>query len=370
MARRPTAKTRHVNAAFGSRTDVGCTRDHNEDSLVVAPPLYAVADGMGGHAAGEVASEISVQVLEQLAPHTPDTEALNKAVVAANRAVIDAAQEKGRLGMGTTLTAAILEGEQLAIAQVGDSRAYLLHQGNLQQLTRDHSLMAEMIEAGELTPEEARVHPRRSVITRALGSDPDMLPDLYELNVSAGDRLLVCSDGLTSMLEDREIERILQRHRDPQRCANTLVNEAISAGGLDNVTVIVVDVEGNAPREERKARNKSRIGAVALAIALFAIIAGVFFGVYQYSQSQYYLVAEDGVVSVYRGVPGTIMGFSLSSLDHTTDVQVDQLQPGTASRLTDSYIPAGSKEDAERIVAEYQSEIAQSQEESQEKSGE
>ena len=176
-AERPYKSTPHTRkgalTTFGSRTDIGCLRDHNEDSLVVTPPLFAVADGMGGHAAGEVASEIAVQRAGRARPrtsrrrgarHAPSTEA--------NRAVIRAAHEgRGREGMGTTMTAAMLEGERLVIAQVGDSRAYLLHQGKLQQLTRDHSLMADMIEAGQLTPEEARTHPQRSVITRALGSD-------------------------------------------------------------------------------------------------------------------------------------------------------------------------------------------------------
>ena len=162
-----------VDGAFGSCTDVGCVRPQNEDSLVVAPPLFAVADGMGGHAAGEVASEIAVQVLADRAPQHADAVALGNAVVAANHTIIRAAREgRGKEGMGTTCTAALLEGERLVIAQVGDSRAYLLHQGRLQQITRDHSLMADLIEAGELTAEEARVHPKRSVITRALGKRP------------------------------------------------------------------------------------------------------------------------------------------------------------------------------------------------------
>ena len=148
--------------------------------------------------------------------------------------------------MGTTCTAAMLEGERLVIAQVGDSRAYLLHQGKLQQLTRDHSLMADMIEAGQLTPEEARTHPQRSVITRALGSDPHLQPDLYEINVETGDRLLLCSDGLSTMVQDEDIESLMARTRDPQRCASQLVNAAIAAGGHDNVTVIVADVTGYA----------------------------------------------------------------------------------------------------------------------------
>ena len=158
------AASRRSSSFFGSRTDVGCIRDHNEDSLVVTPPLFAVADGMGGHAAGEVASEIAIQILAEQAPKHPNAEALGRAVEAANQEVIAAAaQGRGRAGMGTTLTAAMLENERLVIAQVGDSRAYLLHNGKLQQLTRDHSLMADMIDAGQLTPEEARVHPNRSM---------------------------------------------------------------------------------------------------------------------------------------------------------------------------------------------------------------
>ena len=364
MAERPSMRSTRIHSVFGSRTDVGCVRDHNEDTLVVAPPLYVVADGMGGHAAGEVASEIAVRTLEELAPRTADTEALCKAVVTANLSVIDAAKENGRQGMGTTLTAVVLEGERMAIAQVGDSRVYLLHHGNLQQITRDHSLMAEMIEAGELTEEEARIHPQRSVITRALGSDPDMIPDLYELNVAAGDRLLLCSDGLTTMLEDSEVEHIMLHHRDPQRCANTLINEAISAGGLDNVTAIVVDVEGNAAREERKVRYKSRAWAVVLVVALFATIVGVFAGAYHYTQSTAYLVAEDGVVCVYRGVPGSMLGMNLSHLEYKTNIDVDNLQPGVSKRLKEGTIRVDSMEAADELVHEYEQEIANAQEKS------
>ena len=150
--------------AYGSRTDVGLVRNHNEDSLIAAPPLFAVADGMGGHAAGEIASEVAIQTLLQHAPDSPNGDNLARAVVAANRAVIRAAREgMGREGMGTTMTAAMLEGRRLVVAQVGDSRAYLLHQGMLQRITRDHSLMADYIESGQITEEEAKTHPQRSV---------------------------------------------------------------------------------------------------------------------------------------------------------------------------------------------------------------
>ena len=344
--------------SFGSRTDIGCLRDHNEDSLVVAPPLFAVADGMGGHAAGEVASEIAVRVLSELAPEHPDGEALGRAIEEANRAVIQAAREgRGRQGMGTTMTAAMLEGERLVIAQVGDSRAYLLHQGKLQQLTRDHSLMADMIEAGQLTPEEARTHPQRSVITRALGSDAHLHPDIYEINVETGDRLLICSDGLSGMIFDDQIENTLRRVQDPQRCASQLVNEAIAAGGHDNVTVIVADVTGYAEVRRKKLARKTKL-SIALVLVLFAaIIAGAAWGTQTYLNTAAYLANDNGKVAVYRGVPGSVLGLSFSHLERTTDVTVADLQPGVANRLNEG-IRVDDMEAADALVKEYEDEIA------------
>ena len=344
--------------SFGSRTDIGCLRDHNEDSLVVTPPLFAVADGMGGHAAGEVASEIAVRVLSELAPEHPDVEALGRAIEEANRAVIQAAREgRGRQGMGTTMTAAMLEGERLVIAQVGDSRAYLLHQGKLQQLTRDHSLMADMIEAGQLTPEEARTHPQRSVITRALGSDAHLHPDIYEINVETGDRLLICSDGLSGMIFDDQIESTLRRVQDPQRCASQLVNEAIAAGGHDNVTVIVADVTGYAEVRRKKLARKTKL-SIALVLVLFAaIVAGAAWGTQTYLNTAAYLANDNGKVAVYRGVPGSVQGLSFSHLERTTDVTVADLQPGVANRLNEG-IRVDDMEAADALVKEYEDEIA------------
>ena len=355
-----TARTRKgALTSFGSRTDIGCLRDHNEDSLVVAPPLFAIADGMGGHAAGEVASEIAVRVLSELAPEHPDGAALGHAVEEANRAVIQAAHEgRGRQGMGTTMTAAMLEGERLVIAQVGDSRAYLLHQGKLQQLTRDHSLMADMIEAGQLTPEEARTHPQRSVITRALGSDTHLHPDIYEINVETGDRLLICSDGLSGMVFDNEIENTLRRVQDPQRCASQLVNEAIAAGGHDNVTVIVADVTGYAEVRRKKLARKTKL-SIALVLVLFAaIIAGAAWGTQTYMNTTAYLANDNGKVAIYRGVPGTVLGLSFSQLERTTSVSVDDLQPGVASRLNEG-IRVDDMEAAEALVKEYEDDLAE-----------
>lgn len=344
--------------SFGSRTDIGCLRDHNEDSLVVTPPLFAVADGMGGHAAGEVASEIAVRVLSELAPEHPDGEALGRAIEEANRAVIQAAREgRGRQGMGTTMTAAMLEGERLVIAQVGDSRAYLLHQGKLQQLTRDHSLMADMIEAGQLTPEEARTHPQRSVITRALGSDAHLHPDIYEINVETGDRLLICSDGLSGMIFDDQIENTLRRVQDPQRCASQLVNEAIAAGGHDNVTVIVADVTGYAEVRRKKLARKTKL-SIALVLVLFAaIVTGAAWGTQTYLNTAAYLANDNGKVAVYRGVPGSVLGLSFSHLERTTDVTVADLQPGVANRLNEG-IRVDDMEAADALVKEYEDEIA------------
>lgn len=353
---------RKVQTPFGSRTDVGCVREHNEDSLVVAPPLYVVCDGMGGHAAGEVASEIAVDVVAQRAPRTADAAALGQAVEEANLAIIKAAREGvGRAGMGCTCTAAILDKERLVIAQVGDSRAYLLHQGRMQQLTRDHSLVTDLIEAGQITPAEARVHPQRSVITRALGSDPRTEPDLFELNVETGDRLLLCSDGLCTMLEDDRIEDILNSAADPQRCAAQLVNEANSLGGYDNTTVIVVDVTGLAEQRTRKITRRTRATAIMLIALLAAILVGAGFGLNYLVDNSAYLADDNGKVAVYRGVPGDLFGLTFSTLDRVTDIAVGDLQPGTANRLREEGIRVDGIDEANNLIKLYEAEITDKQ---------
>ncbi len=350
----------HKTASFGSRTDVGCLRDHNEDALSVAPPLYVVCDGMGGHAAGEVASDIAVNVITRRAPRTPDAAALGQAVEEANLAIIQAASEgHGREGMGTTCTAAILENERLVIAQVGDSRAYLAHNGVLQQITRDHSLMADYIEAGQITPEEARVHPQRSVITRALGSDPYMQPDLFEINVETGDRLLLCSDGLSSMLHDDEIARYLTTIENPQECANVLVDAACAAGGLDNVTVIVVDVTGFAEKHRRKMARKTKVTAALIVTMLALILGAAVFAFAYWTTHSAYLVEQDGKVAIYEGVPGDVGGMEFSTLYEVTDVPVDELQSSVANRLRDNGIRVDGIEEAKKLVESYRAEIAE-----------
>lgn len=351
--------------SFGSRTDIGYVRDHNEDSLIIIPPLFAVADGMGGHEAGEIASEITVNTLAELAPSHLDAEGLTAAVEAANYNVMKAPRQGiGRDGMGTTLTAAMLEGERLLIAQVGDSRAYLLHKGHLQQITRDHSLMADLIEAGQITPEEARVHPNRSVITRAIGSDIHMRPDIYELNVDAGDRILLCSDGLSSMISNNAIESIMRRQSDAQHCADELVTAALENGGADNVTVVVADVPGFSEVREKKRAHKSRVFYIGLAIAFVAVIFAAGFGGYAFISNSAYLIEENGKVSVYRGTPDDFMGIKLSTLDHTTNVDVDKLQPGVANRIKEG-MSVSSIDEANSLIAGYEEEIARGEAEAQ-----
>ena len=348
--------------SFGSRTDIGYVREHNEDNLLVAPPLYVVCDGMGGHEGGEVASEIAVDTISRCAPAELNAEALGQAVEEANLAVIQGARDGiGKEGMGTTCTAAMLEGERLVIAQVGDSRAYLLHNGVLQQITRDHSVVADLVESGEISPTQARTHQWRSYITRALGLDPYMRADLYEINVALGDRLLLCSDGLYSMVPDEGISEILQTVPNPQDATDTLVDEALAAGGNDNITAIVVDVTGYSPQKTRKIVRRGKMTAI-LIIALMVLIIGAGAAAFGFwISNSAYLGEQDGKVAIYRGVPGEFLGMSFSKLEEVTDIEVSQLQsamPGPASRIQEDGVACDSLDAAKSLVSEYKREIA------------
>lgn len=235
--------------AWAAATHQGLVRDHNEDALWPRPPdgqagrgeaaddfLTAVADGMGGHVAGEVASKVAID-----AAVATDGDAVAR-VLAANAAVLDTARDRPQLsGMGTTLTLAIFSGDTVEIGHIGDSRAYRYRDGTLEQLTRDHSLVAEMVASGELRPEEATVHPFRSVITRALGLESSVAVDLVQRDALPGDRFLLCSDGLTTMLQSTQIAALLTE-RDGPAAAAALVEAANRAGGFDNTSVVVVDV--------------------------------------------------------------------------------------------------------------------------------
>ncbi len=225
----------------GAATDTGRVRDGNEDSYLVDRrlALFAVADGMGGHRAGEVASATALEGLRNAVEAGTE---IGDAVGRANSAVWDKAAADTQLaGMGTTLTAAWSDGTTLTVAHVGDSRAYLLRGETLQRVTVDHSLVEELIRDGRLTEEQAAVHPQRSIITRALGIDSSVAVDVYSLVLQANDRVMICSDGLTSMVRAAGITEILRRESDPTAAANALVDAANEAGGEDNITVVILD---------------------------------------------------------------------------------------------------------------------------------
>ncbi len=341
-----TARTKQNWAAL---SDIGRVRTHNEDSVLAQPPLFVVADGLGGHEAGEVASAIAVETLRDHAPRRADSNALARAIRAANSAVIRAAKEGiGRSGMGTTMTAALVDGGHIVLAHVGDSRAYLLRGSVLEPLTQDHSMVADMIRRGQLSEAEARTHPNRSVITRALGTDSNMVADTYEVHASAGDRMLLCSDGLSGMLQDDRIAEILGAYTDPATVARALIDAANEAGGQDNISVIVVDIQETSTttsgEREGDRRLRSVVSVIAWILALLIIVAGIAYGTYRYAQGRAFLVAEKGVVTVYRGVPGTIAGISLSWPSTITTTPVEALPPAAQRRLAEGEPFAGLDE--------------------------
>jgi protein phosphatase len=336
---------------------VGRVREHNEDSLLVAPPLYVIADGMGGHAAGEVASEIAIHVFEEAAITAADPEALKQAVLDSNRAIIHGAHEGlGKQGMGTTLTAAVIENDRLLLAQVGDSRAYLLEGQRLHQVTRDHSLVAELLSRGQITPEEARVHPNRSVITRALGSDPHVQPDLYELRVHEGDRLLLCSDGLSGMLRATTIQQILTENPDPQQAADALVEAANVAGGHDNITVIVVNVNKVNPLAKVQHKRRFIWGVAVFFLVLTLLVAGTAGGIYAYARNAAFLINENGYVTLYRGLPGEVLGLELKWRIEQTTVPVNSLNPTTVESLEQG-IQTESLDEAWELIEQYKKQL-------------
>jgi protein phosphatase len=239
----------------GVRSDVGRVREGNEDSYLVREPLFVVADGMGGHTAGDVASQTAIETIQSAdSGSLSDEGSLERVIKEANSAIWSRSQAEPSLrGMGTTCTLILVDGTELHIGHVGDSRAYLLRNGELSQLTEDHTLVGRMVKEGRLSPEEADHHPQRSIITRALGVDPEVQVDLSTVGVEQGDRVLICSDGLTSMLEADAIGAVLEEETDPQRAVDRLVDLANEAGGEDNITVVVVaftDAEG-APETAR-----------------------------------------------------------------------------------------------------------------------
>ncbi len=363
-------------AAYG-RSDIGQRRSSNEDALLLRETVFAVADGMGGHLAGEVASAAALEPIEALdgqvfASASAAASALTDAVIAANTHVMALAAENPQFrGMGTTLTAVLVEGVRIHVAHVGDSRAYLLRNDTLSRLTIDHTLVQQLIDDGEITEEEAAAHPQRSVITRAIGISPAVDVDTLSFTLAPDDTVLLCSDGLTGVVDDDTIVATLKKAPSPAQAIDTLIATANQNGGPDNVTVLVLTYEdettSSAPptvplpipirsRQDRPdsdfAKDLGRVGMLgrsegtftptgdtdrnmrsiftrAAAIVLgIALLLGVIIGGGQFLLSRsVYVGVDDGEVVIYRGVNTSIAGVSLSRVHERSGIMLDDVMP-------------------------------------------
>jgi len=350
------------------RTDTGRQRNANEDSFFVRAPIFVVADGMGGAQAGEVASRAAADAFDVDLPDAPPEQVLRETILTANRRIHELAREDpSRAGMGTTLTAAIVnaEREEVAIGHVGDSRAYRLRGGRLEQLTRDHSLVEEMRRKGQLTDAQAEDHPQRSIITRALGPEPEVEPDVHTVSAAPGDAFLICSDGLTTMLGEAQIAKLLSGATSMQAAVRALVDEANRAGGRDNITALAFRLEDAAApqrrpehatligpsaeeagltatevrrraaaaaaqeRRERLAAGPPRrpLRRVATTLAALAIVGALAFGAWYGNRQVWFLGTDDGGrVALYRGLPYELpLGISLYDERYASPVQTESL---------------------------------------------
>jgi PPM family protein phosphatase len=379
---------------YAVRSDLGLVRGNNEDSVYAGPRLLAIADGMGGHAAGEVASKIVIGTFEPLDDDRPTgdlTSALRAAVFEANNRIADAVEQDHDLeGMGTTLTALRFAGAQVALVHVGDSRAYLLRNDEFEQITHDDTYVQYLVDSGKLTPDEAMDHPRKSVILRALRG-ADVEPDIATREAHAGDRYLLCSDGLSDVVSSETIAETL-RIPDVQECADRLVELALRSGGPDNVTVIVADVvdsrpgdavddvpvrdgafvepgqspaaDADSPAERAaamsrprradpasptKSRRSGRWKTPALILGILVLIAAALGGTYAWAQTQYYVGRAGDEVAIYRGVNAAFGPIKFSEVYENTDLKLDDLQSSWRDQV-ESGITANSKGDAEAIV--------------------
>jgi len=352
------------------RTDTGRQRNANEDSFFVRAPIFVVADGMGGAQAGEVASKAAADAFDVDLAGGPPEQVLRETIATANRTIHDLARaDPSRAGMGTTLTAAIVdaEAEEVAIGHVGDSRAYRLRSGRLEQLTRDHSLVEEMRRKGQLTDAQAEDHPQRSIITRALGPEPEVEPDVQTVPVAPGDVFLICSDGLTTMLGETQIAKLLGQASSLQAAVRALVDEANRAGGRDNITALAFRLEdaaapqrqpegatlvgpaaeeagltatevrrraaGAAARERREQLAsrppRRRLRRAASVLAVLALVAALAFGAWYANRQVWFLGTDDGGrVALYRGLPYELpFGIELYEERYASPIQTESLPP-------------------------------------------
>ena len=386
-------------------TDTGLRRTNNQDSGYASGRLLVIADGMGGAAAGDLASAETMNIIRQLDRDLDDVDpltALEEAVRTANHHLGDlVAEDPAVEGMGTTVEAMLWDGQRFATAHIGDSRAYLLRDGQLTQISRDHTFVQSLVDEGKLTPEEARNHPHRSLLLRVLLGRDDNEPDLDHVEGRLGDRYLLCSDGLTDMVDDPAIERALGAETIDM-AATELVRLALEGGGYDNVTVVIgelvdaseepdthlsssdgrpqlvgaaagsprprtgheaghgeepvaVDPEElrYAPRPPGRWRWIMRVAAVLLVFAV--LVVGAVVG-YRWTQDQYFVASHEGNVTIYRGVMADIPGISLQNVDEVTEITMDTL-PEFRRQQVQAGIEASSRADAERIVAELEESV-------------
>lgn len=385
---------------YAARSDVGLRRDGNEDSLYAGPRLLAVADGVGGQAAGEVASAVAIAALAPLdedAPGVDILDALRRAVGNANVHLRDMmAGDSALKGMGTTLTAMLWGGARLGLAHVGDSRAYLLRDGDLTQITHDHTLVQALVDDGRITAEQAGYHPQRSVVLRALDGRGNVDLDLSVREARAGDRYLLCTDGLSGVVSEATLRESLLL-ADPQEAVDRLVELALRGGGPDNVTCIVADVvdgvsladvpalvggaaagdqhvampssdtsAGRAAllsrRDERRRPDRGRpapgppaavppprrLRRLVLPLLLVLLLAALAAAGVLYVRSQYYVGAAGQDVAIYQGLAGTVAGVHLSGIHERLDVRVARLPAFMQQRVREG-ISAASLTDARRI---------------------
>ncbi|MGH2663396.1 MAG: Stp1/IreP family PP2C-type Ser/Thr phosphatase [Actinomycetota bacterium] len=356
----------------GATTDVGRVREGNEDSYMVQDPLFAVADGMGGHQGGEVASSLALETLKQV-NEEPESE-LAGVVQKANRVVFrKASEDPGLAGMGTTLTAVLGDGEVLRLAHVGDSRAYLLRDGEMKRITKDHTIVERLVEEGRITPREAEIHPQRSILTRALGVDEDIQVDEATLEVRLGDRLLLCSDGLTGMVSEEDIQRVLTEAEDPQTASERLVDAANEAGGQDNITAVVIDVLEPNAKTDTKASSRAvdegfaapasvrsgRLRRVVLWVVLPAIlIGGALWTIKTYYIDRQWFVGEsNGHVALFNGIPAEPLGLELSTLVEETQIPASEISSLREYQTLGDGITAESEQDARDIITQMQEDL-------------
>jgi protein phosphatase len=370
-------------------TDTGRRRRRNEDAFVCDPPLFAIADGMGGAQAGEVASHLAATSLQHALREGPvDEQRVTQLIQDANRSVYERQRsDESTSGMGTTMTVALVDGEIAHIGHVGDSRAYLVRDHQLEQLTEDHSLVGELIRSGRLSPEEAEAHPHRSVITRVLGTDPEVDVDAFSIETKPGDLFMLCSDGLTSMVDDTRILEVIEAHRgDVDAMGRALVAEANATGGEDNITVVLftiatlddtIELPGTivspapadqpadedtlsgleavptvaavAAQPKKKRRFSWRLGLL-LVLILLALLAGA--AVYGASRANFVGADSNGYVAVYQGVPWNLpFGVHLYREVYASRLLAAELSPAQRKKLFDHTLR--SRKDAERLVKRY-----------------